>query len=93
MDMIDKNYDHVSDMVREGDVFVVIALENNLEKVHYYVLQCTRSKSTFMQEYNDPSNYTYAINSMVLMGHFFGELKKCKDRIVFQDYQPNVMCA
>ena len=35
VDVIDKDYDHVFDMVREGDVFVVIALENNIEKVHY----------------------------------------------------------
>ena len=36
--VIDNYYDHVSDMVREGDVFIVIAPENNQEKVHYYLL-------------------------------------------------------
>ena len=51
------------------------------------------SKSTLLQEYNDPSNYTYPISSMVLMGHFFEEVKKCKDHIIFQDYQPEVIYA
>ena len=49
------------------------------------------SKSTFLQEYNDPSNYTYLIGSTVLMGHFFEEVKKCKYHIIFQDYQPEVI--
>ena len=91
--VIDNDYDRVSDMVREGDVFAVIAPENNQEKVHYYLLRCTMSKSTLLQEYNDPSNYTYPIGSMVLMGHFFEEVKKCKDHIIFQDYQPEVIYA
>ena len=29
--MIDKDYDHVFDMDREGDVFTIIALENNAD--------------------------------------------------------------
>ena len=36
--MIDKDYDCVFDMVREGDVFAIIASENNPYKVHYYLL-------------------------------------------------------
>ena len=42
--VIDNDYDRIYDMVREGDVFTVIALENNQEKVHYYLLRCTTSK-------------------------------------------------
>ncbi len=34
--VIDKDYYHLSDLVREGDVFVVIT--NNEEKVHYCLL-------------------------------------------------------
>ena len=30
---------------------------------------------------------------MVLMGHFFEEVKKFKDHIIFQDYQPEVIYA
>ena len=30
---------------------------------------------------------------MVLMGNFFEEVKKCKDHIIFQDYQPEVIYA
>ena len=93
MAVIDNYYDRVSDMVREGDVFAVITPENNQEKVHYYLLRCTMSKSMLLQEYNDPSNYTYPIVSMVLMGHFFEEVKKCKDHIIFQDYKPKVIYA
>ena len=37
--MIDKDYDRVSDLVREGDAFVVIAPVDNPEKVHYYLLR------------------------------------------------------
>ena len=46
--MIEKDYDRVYDTTREGDVFSIIALENNPEKVHYYLLRCTMSKSTLM---------------------------------------------
>ena len=46
--VIDKDYDRVSDFVREGDVFVVIAPVDNLENLHYYLLRCTRSKSMLM---------------------------------------------
>ena len=93
VDVIDKDYDHAFDMVRKGDVLVVVAPENNPVKVHYYILQCNRSKSTLMQEYNDPSDYDYPIGSMVLMGHFVEEVRKCKDYNIFQDDQPNVICA
>ena len=44
--VIDKDYDRVSDLVREGDVFAFIAPVDNPKKVHYYLLRCTRSKST-----------------------------------------------
>ena len=30
---------------------------------------------------------------MVLMGHFFEEVNNCKDHIIFQDYQPEVIYA
>ena len=38
----DKDYDRVFDLAREGYVFASIALIDNLEKVHYYLLRCTR---------------------------------------------------
>ena len=56
---------------------------NNLEKVHYYLLRCTRLKCMLLQEFKDPSNYMYAVGSMVLMGHFFAKVRKCKDHILF----------
>lgn len=46
-----------------------------------------------MLMHNDPSNYTYPIASMVLMGHLFEEANECKDHIFFQDYQPKVIYA
>ena len=52
--VIDKDYDCVSDLVREGDVFAVIAPIDNPEKVHYYLLICTRSKNTLLQEFKNP---------------------------------------
>ena len=91
--MIDKDYDRVPDLAREGDVFDVIAPVDNLEKVYYYLLRCTRSKSMLMQEFKYPSNYTYAMGSMVLMGYFFAEVRKCKEHIFFQDYESDVLCA
>lgn len=36
--VIDNDYDRVSNMVREGDAFAIIAPKNNQEKVHYYLL-------------------------------------------------------
>ena len=35
--MIDKGYECVFDMVREGAVFIILILKNNLEKEHYYL--------------------------------------------------------
>ena len=46
--VLDKDYDRVSDLVREGDVFAIIAPVDNPEKVRYYLFRCTRSKSTLM---------------------------------------------
>ena len=40
-----------------------------------------------MQEFKDPSNYTYVVGSLVLIGHVFEEVKKCTDHIRFQDHQ------
>ena len=82
-----------SDLVRQGDVFSIIAPVDNPQKVHYYLLRCTRSKSMLLQEFKYPSNYTYAVGSMVLMGHLFTEIKKFNDHIIFQDYEPYVICA
>ena len=45
--VIDKDYDHVSDLVREGDVFFVIASVDNLEKTALLFI-CTRSKRAFL---------------------------------------------
>ena len=84
--VIDKDYDRVFYMVKEGDVFTIIAQENNPETVHYYLLWCTMSKCMLMQEYNDPSNYTYPTGWMFVMRHFFEKVKKRKDHILFQDY-------
>ena len=91
--VIDKYYDHVSNLVREGDVFVVITPVDNLEKLHYYLLRCTRLKIMLMQEFKDSSNYMYEVGSIVLMGHFFAEVRKCKYHILFQDYESDVICA
>ena len=82
-----------SDLVRQGDVFSIIAPVDNPQKVHYYLLRCTRSKSMLLQEFKYPSNYRYAVGSMVLMGHLFTEIKKFNDHILFQDYAPYVICA
>lgn len=57
--MIDKDYDCLSNMVIEGDVFIVIELEYNPEKVHYYLLQCTKLKKTLIRDFKDYLNYTY----------------------------------
>ena len=46
-----------------------------------------------MQEFKDPSNYTYGVGSMVIMGHFFAKVRKCKDHIPFQDYMSYFICA
>ena len=46
-----------------------------------------------IQEFKDPSNYTYGVGSMVIMGHFFAEVRKCKDHIIFQYYESDVLCA
>ena len=47
--VIDKYYDRVSNMVREGNVFIVIAPIYNPENVHYCLLRCIRSKSILLQ--------------------------------------------
>ena len=46
-----------------------------------------------MQEFKDPSNDTYGVGSMAIMGHLFVEVRKCKDHIIFQDYESDFICA
>ena len=91
--MIENDYYCVSNLFREGDIFFVIAPVDNPEKVHYYLLRCTRSKITLMQDFKDPSNYSYGVGSMFIMGNLFVELRKCKDHIIFQDYESYVICS
>ena len=37
-----------------------------------------------MQEFKDPSNYTYGVGSMVLMGHLFAEIKNVMTILFFK---------
>ena len=52
--VIDNYCDHAFYMVREGDAFTIPTPKNNLEKVDYYFMRCSRSRNTFMQKFIDP---------------------------------------
>jgi hypothetical protein len=86
--MVSLDHDRVSDVVREGDVFVVIAPPNNEENVAYYLMRCTQIKSRLVRPYQD-GDFTYQSGDLVVMGHFFEKVKKQGDYIIYRDFMPD----
>jgi len=72
------------------DVFVVIAPNDNLENVKYYLMWCTKRKMKLLEDYND-KGFIYERGSIILKGYFFQETHQTESDVYFQDYQPYVI--
>ncbi|KAH9308100.1 hypothetical protein KI387_036011, partial [Taxus chinensis] len=86
--LISTDYDHISGLVKQGDVFAVIAEEANIEKVEYYLLRCTEERTKITCEITSEVT-TFFIGSVVVQGTYLQQVKSLQSGIHFVDYKPN----
>jgi len=65
------DYDDLTDIMEIGDVFAVIAGEDNDEGVDYYLLQCNSIKSKLVDSIVDDYGIDYSRGDMVVKGTYF----------------------
>ena len=74
------DYDDLTDLVDIGDVFAVIAGEDNAEGVEYYLLQCNCTKSKLLNSVIDDCGIDYSRDDMVIQGTYFFQVPSCAKR-------------
>ena len=65
------DYDDLTDIIEIGDVFAVIAREDNDEGIDYYLLQCNSVKSKLVDSIVDDYNIDYSRGDIVVKGTYF----------------------
>ncbi|KAH9325154.1 hypothetical protein KI387_005332, partial [Taxus chinensis] len=85
--LISIDYDHISGLVKQGDVFAVIAEEANIEKVEYYLLRCTEERTKLTCEITSEVT-TFFTGSVVVQGTYLQQVKALQSGIQFVDYKP-----
>ena len=78
-----RDYDSLRDLLEEGDVYAVIAEENNDEGVDYYLLRCTRPKCTLEDDTIDDYGFTFDYHSMVVYGRYYAQIATCGEHLIF----------
>ena len=73
-----------------GDVFVVVAPIENIEKETYYLMLCTKRKMNLLEDYDD-NGFIYERWSIILKGYFFQETHQTKSYVHLQEYQSNII--
>ncbi|KAH9311061.1 hypothetical protein KI387_026096, partial [Taxus chinensis] len=86
--LISIDYDHISGLVKQGDVFAVIAEEANIEKVEYYLLRCTEERTKLTCEITSEVT-TFFTGSVVVQGTYLQQVKALQSGIHFVDYKPD----
>ena len=71
------------DSLEEGDVFVVIADEDNEEKVDYYLLQCSRPKRKLLVDTIDDHSQSYDRHSVVVYGRYYAQVPNRGEKLDF----------
>ena len=74
------DYDDLIDLVEIGDVFAVIAGENNKEGIEYYLLQCNSPKSKLLDNVINDYGIDYSCDDMVIQGIYFVQVPSCAKR-------------
>jgi hypothetical protein len=81
------DYDDLTDLVKIGDVFAVIAGENNEEGVEYYLLQCNSAKSKLLDNVIDDYGIDYSRDDMVVQGTYFVQVpSRAKRYLAFERF-------
>lgn len=81
------DHDSLTDYLQEGDVFAVIASENNEEHVDYYLLRCTRAKCTLTADVTDDYGHLFERHSVVVYGRYYAQIATRGGAIVFSQYE------
>ena len=81
------DHDSLTDYLQEGDVFAVIASENNEEHVDYYLLRCTRAKCTLTADAIDDYGHLFERHSVVVYGRYYTQIATRGGAIVFSRYE------
>ena len=81
------DYDDLTDLVDIGDVFAVIAGEDNAEGVEYYLLQCNCTKSKLLNSVIDDYGIDYSRDDMVIKGTYFVQIpSRAKRYLAFERF-------
>ena len=81
------DYDDLKYLIEIGDVFAVIARENNEEGVEYYLLQCNSAKSKLLDNVIDDYGIDYSRDDMVVQGTYFVQVpSRAKRYLAFERF-------
>ena len=87
--MISTNYDHISDLVQPGHIYVVVAPKDNEWGTDYWLARCIRGKKILNGSLIDDEGNEFPIGSMVVEGEYItldGKSRKTSGH-VFVDYR------
>ena len=79
----------MTNSLEDGDVFAVIAEEGNIEKVDYYLLQCSRPKTKLLVDTIDDHGDSYERYSVVVYGRYYAKVTNRGKDIHFVQYEWN----
>ena len=77
----------MTELLEEGDVYAVIAEEDNDEGVDYYLLRCTRPKCTLEDDTIDDYGFTFDRHSMVVYGRYYVQIDTRAGHLIFSQYE------
>ena len=87
---ISTDYDHISDLVQPGHIYVVVAPKDNEWGMNYWLARCIRGKKILNKSLIDDEGNEFPIGSMMVEGEYL--TLDGKSRItsghVFVDYRP-----
>ena len=81
------DYDELTDLVDIGDVFVVIAWEDNAKGVEYYLFQCNCTKLKLLSNVIDDYGIEYTRDDMFIpWAYFFQVPSHAKWHLAFEGF-------
>ena len=84
------DYDHLSDLLKPGDVFALVAPQGNDERSDYWLEHCVQGKQKILQWMKDGDGFTYPTSLVVVAGTWLRTYMIRKNGVpAFEDYEKN----